>query len=154
MALQIEPSKKQPSMWPITRWFEKSCYVPAAKDPGLPAFPHHSTTNGLRPPNAAGSMHQEANCQQQPTAFTALQVLSKSLQKHMMLRVLSEGNQHQVKIQGMKLLNRKMALNTCTEAIKLGVYIWMDLAPITSMTCNKSWSSLDHSNSKHPKKNK
>lgn len=36
------------------------------------------------------------------------------------------GNQHQVKIQGMKLLNRKMALNTCTVAIKLGVYIWMD----------------------------
>lgn len=76
MALQIEPSKKQPSMWPITRWFEKS-FFSAAKDPGLPAFPHHSTTNGLRPPNAAGSMHQEANCQQQPTAFAALQVLSK-----------------------------------------------------------------------------
>lgn len=65
------------------------------------------------------------------------------------------GNQHQVKIQGMKLLNRKIALNTCTMAINLGsIDLDGQKAPITSMTCNKSWSSLDHSNSKHPKKNK
>ena len=56
----------------------------------------------------------------------------------------------------MKLLNRKIALNTCTVAIFNWVYRfgWTKGTYHFHDIPNKSWSSLDHSNSKHPKKKK